>query len=104
MLPYYFFWFQENNLKSNVTVAKKNELLQIKQKDTVYVKKDVLVKRYFKYLDSIVLKYDSLTSYKLNEHLLVRANSWIIDTLQHTDYYRMKARDSFVYDQRKMIV
>ena len=45
-----FFWFQENNLKSNVTVAKKNELLQIKQKDTVYVKKDVLVKRYFKYL------------------------------------------------------
>ncbi|WP_246143013.1 L,D-transpeptidase [Tenacibaculum adriaticum] len=62
------------------------------------------MRNYFQYLDSIVEKYDSLTSYKLTEHLLVRANSWIIDTLQNTDYYRMKARDSFVYNQKDMIV
>jgi L,D-transpeptidase ErfK/SrfK len=33
----------------------------------------------------------------------VRANPWIIDTLQNTDYYRVMAKDSFVYNQKKMI-
>ena len=67
------------------------------------IKKEILVESYFQYLDSVVKKYDSLTSYKLSEHLVVRANPWIIDTLQNTDYYRMKTRDSFVYNQKKMI-
>jgi L,D-transpeptidase ErfK/SrfK len=71
--------------------------------DSIIISDDVIIENYFEYLDSIVLKYDSLTPYKLSEHLLVRANVWIIDTLQHTDYYRMKAKDSFVYDQKKMI-
>lgn len=71
--------------------------------DSITLDKSVLIKDYFHYLDSIVQKHDTLTSYKLTEHLLVRANSWIIDTLQNTDYYRMMARDSFVYDQKQMI-
>ncbi|TXE16778.1 L,D-transpeptidase [Psychroserpens burtonensis] len=54
-------------------------------------------------MDSIVSKYDSLTSYELTEHHLVRANPWIINTLQNTDYYKMMERDSFVYNQKKMI-
>jgi L,D-transpeptidase ErfK/SrfK len=54
-------------------------------------------------MDSLVRKYDRLTPYRLTEHLIVRHNLWIIDTLQNTDYYRMKARDSFVYNQKKMI-
>lgn len=70
----------------------------------VNIKNDVTVGGYFQYIDSIVTKYDTLTPYKLSEHLLVRANPWIIDTLQNTDYYRMMERDSFVYDQKKMIV
>ncbi len=70
----------------------------------IEVMHDVLVENYFEYMDSVVCKYDSVTKYPLTEHLLVRANSWIIDTLQHTDYYVMKARDSFVYNQKKMIV
>ncbi|MFK7782666.1 L,D-transpeptidase [Psychroserpens sp.] len=72
--------------------------------DTLLVKNHVLIENYFQYIDSLVIKHDSLTPYKLNEHLLVHANSWIIDTLQNTDYYRMMSRDSFVYDQKKMIV
>jgi len=71
--------------------------------NTVVVNKDVKVEDYFQYLDSIVCKYDSITPYYLTEHLLVRANTWIIDTLQNTDYYRMKAKDSFIYNQKKMI-
>ncbi len=59
---------------------------------------------YFNFMDSLVTAYDSLTDYPLSEHLLVKANPWIIDTLSHTDYYYMKKKDSFVYDQQKMVV
>ena len=45
-----------------------------------------------------------MTPYNLTEHLLVRGNTWILDTLQNTDYYRMKTRDSFIYNQRKLVV
>ncbi len=55
-------------------------------------------------MDSLVTAYDPLVPYTLSEHLLVHANPWIIDTLANTDYYRMMARDSFVYDQRKLLV
>ncbi|MEH6537224.1 MAG: L,D-transpeptidase [Psychroserpens sp.] len=69
----------------------------------VSIDTSITIENYFHFIDSIVKTYDSITSYKLTEHLLVRANAWIIDTLQNTDYYRMKAKDSFVYDQKKMI-
>lgn len=72
--------------------------------DTITIKEPVRIKHYFQYIDSIVQKQDALISYQLTEHLLIRANPWIIDTLQNTDYYRMKAKDSFVYDQKQMIV
>lgn len=64
----------------------------------------VRVRDYFNYIDSLVVAYDSLTNYPLSEHLLVRSNPWIIDTLANTDYYRMMERDSFVYDQKRLIV
>lgn len=67
------------------------------------VRNNITVQNYFQYLDSIIQKYDWITPYPLTEHLLVRYNPWIIDTLQNTDYYRMKTRDSFVYNQKKMI-
>ncbi len=70
----------------------------------ITVTENITVENYFTFIDSIVNKYDTTTKYSLTEHLLVRANSWIIDTLQNTDYYRMKAKDSFVYNQKKMIV
>ncbi|WP_339627821.1 L,D-transpeptidase [uncultured Maribacter sp.] len=68
------------------------------------VAKNIRLGKYFEFMDSVVSKYDSLVPYELSEHLLVRNNPWIIDTLANTDYYRMIARDSFVYDQRQMIV
>tara|TARA_R110002095_G_scaffold638_1_gene3051 strand:- start:1435 stop:2376 length:942 start_codon:yes stop_codon:yes gene_type:complete len=71
---------------------------------TIKISHDVIIENYFQFIDSITTTYDSMTPYSLTEHLLVRTNAWIIDTLQNTDYYRMKARDSFVYNQKKMIV
>ena len=82
-------------------------LSQVYHRDTivnlVLIHKAITVENYFQFMDSLVKKYDSLTPYKLTEHLIVRGNLWIMDSLQNTDYYRMKARDSFVYSQKKMI-
>jgi len=70
----------------------------------VQIKHPVQIKNYFQFMDSIVSRYDTVVNYKLSEHLLVRTNPWIIDTLAHTDFYHMMERDSFVYDQKRLIV
>lgn len=68
------------------------------------ITRNINISQYFDYMDSLVNVYDTLVPYPLSEHLLVRANPRIIETLVNTDYYRMMARDSFVYDQRKLLV
>ncbi len=70
----------------------------------IAVTQTVTIGRYFQFMDDLVHQYDSLTPYLLSEHLLVRANSWIIDTLENTDYYRQMERGNFVFEQRDMIV
>ena len=96
------------NSGAKTLTKKTNNINQVYHKDSlvnlVLLKKEITVENYFQFLDSLVNKYDSLTSYKLSEHLLVRANPWIIDTLQNTDYYRRIAQDSFVYNQKNMTV
>lgn len=72
--------------------------------DTIIIPFDIQMNCYFDYMDNLVVKYDTLVNYSLSEHLIVRANSWIIDTLEHTDYYYMMTHDSFVYDQRDLII
>ena len=71
---------------------------------TCVVSREVRVKDYFRFIDQVVRAYDTLVPYALTEHLLVRANPRIIDTLENTDYYRMKERGVFVYDQRQLPV
>ncbi len=70
----------------------------------VVIDKDISIKHYFQFIDSIVEKYNATTPYELTEHLLVRANPWIIDTLKNTDYYTMKDKGVFVYNQKDMLV
>ncbi len=70
----------------------------------IEIARNIQIDDYFQFMDSLTVAYDSLLNYPFTEHLLVRANPWIIDTLANTDYYRMIDRDSFVYDQGKMIV
>tara|TARA_R110001583_G_scaffold46977_2_gene147153 strand:+ start:3257 stop:4177 length:921 start_codon:yes stop_codon:yes gene_type:complete len=86
---------------------KKNQSENYYIKDSeksILVSKDVLVKNYFQYLDSIIKDYNKKVNYKLTEHLLVRYNPWIIDTLLQTDYYKMMEKDSFVYNQKELII
>jgi L,D-transpeptidase ErfK/SrfK len=70
----------------------------------VVLERDITIKKYFTYLDSLVAAWDTLLPYTLSEHLLVRANPWLIDSLAETDYYRLMAKGKFVYDQQKMVV
>ncbi|KAA2219821.1 MULTISPECIES: L,D-transpeptidase [Maribacter] len=77
---------------------------EIKLPKMVPINRNVTIGEYFDYIDSLVIRYDSLLSYQLSEHVIVRNNPWIIDTLANTDYYRMISRDSFVYDQRQLTV
>ncbi|WP_297693854.1 L,D-transpeptidase [uncultured Eudoraea sp.] len=70
----------------------------------IHIAQDINISQYFDYMDSLINVYDSVVPYPLSEHLLAHANPWIIDTLANTDYYRLQARDSFVYDQRKLLV
>lgn len=90
-------------LKANDDKVLNQELVKKIKLNKVLINKSITIENYFQFIDSIVKKYDSLTSYKLTEHVLVRANHWIIDTLQNTDYYRRIAKDTFVYNQKKMV-
>ncbi|WP_339841673.1 L,D-transpeptidase [uncultured Maribacter sp.] len=98
---------KQSNLESVQIDSSKISMVykkKIKELSDVQILKNIRVGDYFEFMDSVVSKYDSLVPYSLSEHLLVRNNPWIIDTLANTDYYRMMARDSFVYDQKQMIV
>lgn len=90
--------------KMDSTQISQSLIKAIRVPNRITILENIRVKNYFEFMDSVVGRYDSLLPYSLSEHLLVRHNSWIMDTLANTDYYRMIARDSFVYDQRQMIV
>jgi L,D-transpeptidase ErfK/SrfK len=67
----------------------------------IVVTHDVKMKHYFPYLDSLIRQYDSLVAYPLTEHLLVRANAWIMDTLASYDYDVRKLKGEFILDQKE---
>ncbi|MBK9016639.1 MAG: L,D-transpeptidase [Saprospiraceae bacterium] len=72
--------------------------------DTVVLTYDVTIGCLFDFLDTLVKRYDTLAPYPVSEHLLVRANPWLIDSLENTDYYRLKERGIFNYDNRSLVV
>ncbi len=84
-----------------------NIAIPIRISDTlksVIVAKDIKIKNYFNYLDSILNSINKTKNYRITEHLLVRYNIWIIDSLAVTDYYKMIEKDSFVYNQKEMLI
>lgn len=70
----------------------------------IITSRDVVIGEYFEFVDSLVAAWQPQLTYTFSEHLLVHANPRIIDTLANTDYYRMMAQDSFVYDQKELHV
>lgn len=70
---------------------------------TISIPRHVKVKGYFPFMDSLVIAYDSLVDYQLNEHILVHANPWIIDNLESYDYYARKEKGEFIEDQKETL-
>ncbi len=79
--------------------------LKTEQKSiSLKINEDIKMENYFSFIDSVVCVLDTILTYPISEHILIRANPWVIETLRMTDYYQMKALDSFVYDQKKMVI
>lgn len=68
----------------------------------VPVRHDVRIRDYFDFMDSLVKASDS--THRLDEYVLVHANPWIIDSLRSMDYYVLKAKGVFLYDQSRKII
>lgn len=96
---------QRSSVESVEHAIPEAELIVVKERVfTEPFKTDVLMKHYFHTIDSIVALYDSIYPWNLTEHVLVRANAWLIDTLANTDYYTQKARGVFIDDQKEMVI
>jgi len=70
--------------------------------ETIHVNKDVAIRNYFKWMDSVVATHNSNHSYQIDEYILVHNNPWIIDTLAHTDYYYMMEKGIFNEDSQAL--
>lgn len=69
------------------------------------VDRTIRIRQYFSFFDSLIAAIDTFPGWRLDEYILIHANYWILDTLRSYDYYTMmQDRDSFVYDQKEMIV
>ena len=68
------------------------------------VNRDVPIDAYFEFLDSLMAQVPSLLALPRAEHVLVRANPWLIDRLEETDYYRLAAKGVQSLDPRAEVV
>jgi L,D-transpeptidase ErfK/SrfK len=68
------------------------------------VNQPLRVGRWYRFLDSLVLAYDTLLPYPLKTEHILHANPWLLDTLVNSDYDIQMARDSFIGDNRLWIV
>jgi L,D-transpeptidase ErfK/SrfK len=55
---------------------------------------------YFKVMEGIVHQYNSILSYPITEHHIIRNNPWVIDSLAASDYYRLKERGIISHDPK----
>lgn len=66
--------------------------------------KNVRIKEYFNWMDSLTIHYDSLTESTLSELHIVHANPWIMTRLISTDYYFQKELGNQISNQREMVI
>ncbi len=81
------------------TSKQEKQLLPIE----IVVNKDIPIRSYFKWMDSIVAEHNQTHNYSIDEYIIVHNNSWILDTLAHTDYYYLMDRGIFNEDPQSLI-
>lgn len=80
------------------------EVIPVRGVYTDFFPGSITIGQYFCTIDSLVLHYDSLTSYAVTEHIIIHANQWIIDSLAATDYYVKKEKGILVDDQKSLVI
>ena len=70
----------------------------------VSVDRDVTLGQYFEYLRELTASHPQLADSAIGEHLLIRANPWVVDALVGTDYYLLKSRGITSLDPQAEIV
>lgn len=97
---------KENTVERPVELEVVEETtLEVKEEPLIaIVPYDVPLGRYFSFLDTLLMKYDTLLPYQIDEHVLVRTNDWIINRLIDTDYYLMEEKGEFAYDNRQLVI
>ena len=63
------------------------------------VPENLSIRKYYVYIDSVVCKYQLLLNYHISEHIIVRFNTWIVDTLAALDYYLAKQQGRSILRQ-----
>ena len=69
----------------------------------IQIKKDVPIRSYFKWMDSIVAEHNQTHNYHIDEYIIVHNNKWIMDTLANTDYYYLMDKGIFNEDSQSLI-
>lgn len=67
------------------------------------VNRDIPIRSYFKWMDSIVAAHNQTNNYAIDEYIIVHNNKWIMDTLAHTDYYYLMERGVFNEDSQALL-
>ncbi len=103
-----FFSACKNNTKAKAPARDEAETIAMQPVQEpplakIPVTQKIALDGFFNFIDKIVQQNDS-SSYKLSENLLLRANTWILDTLVNTDYYYQMSLGNFVFRQPKLIV
>lgn len=67
-------------------------------------KRDITMKHYFTFLDSVISKHPELSKTGLGEYILIHHNPWILDSIRSFDYYVQKKKGKFIYDLSQQII
>ena len=94
----------ENLNNGNEVVETDSKEEEISKPIEIFVKKDVPIRFYFKWMDSIIAEHNQTNNYAIDEYIIVHHNNWILDTLAHTDYYYLKEKGIFNEDSQSLNV
>jgi L,D-transpeptidase ErfK/SrfK len=97
--------FHHNKQENLFSFNMPPEGMQARSPQIIYNFTDTIkISDFFKVMDSLVDMYDTLLTYPVTEHLIIRYNPWVIDSLAATDYYLLKERGIINLDPKELPV
>lgn len=94
---------ESESVTSDSIVQEEIEVVEASIPIQIQVAKDVPIRSYFKWMDSIVAVHNASHHYVIDEYDIVHFNPWIIDTLANTDYYYLMEEGIFNEDSQALI-